>query len=108
MAEGGLLMESRYEPTPYAHVLRDVQQESLIISISPGVVFPLDQLVAEMQILGLTPAEMHFKRPQITEGMTFSGLAYWADHVEFRKRVARRKSLMSRYIYMYDCEVAPI
>lgn len=101
-------MKSSYEPTPYAHILRDVERDSPVISISPGVVFPLDQLVAEMQILGLTPSEMHLKRPLLGMGMIFSGLAYWADHVEFHKRVARRRSLMRRYVYIYDSVVAPV
>ena len=101
-------MKSSYELTPYAHILRHVERDAPVISISPGVVFPLDQLVAEMQILGLTAAEMHTKRPQLSMGMIFSGLAYWADHVEFHKRVARRRSLMRRYVYIHDGVIAPV
>lgn len=105
--------KTRYEITPFPHIIIDVARKLPVISYAPGRVYPLDQLFAEMQLLGYNPREMasHLRGVtggMMTKGMIFCALAYLEEHPELREQIAKRRSRMWRYDDIFDCLVAPI
>lgn len=90
-----------YVITPFPYILQDVSRSLAVISYAPDKVYPLDQLFAEMQILGYAPTEMAFHLREvtgglITKGMIWCALAYLDEHSELDQQIAKRKSRMWR------------
>lgn len=102
---------TKFEIIDYAHLLLDTERNLPVIAVSPGVVFGVDQLLAELQVLGCSPEEMQRlrKHPKLSLEMIYSAVAYYHDHPEVHAHVAYRKSMMFRRRHIdHETPVYPV
>jgi uncharacterized protein (DUF433 family) len=79
--------------TAYRHIALDENRVPVIVGANTKV----SELIAEMQVHGLSPEEICFQLPHLSLGQIYSALAYYWDHrEEIDQDLERRSKLAER------------